>query len=151
LNTAVSYLGIEMLQNLVISAEVFRIFENAATLPGFSFEEVHEHSQLTARIASHIPASGAVHGVVVVAGLLHDVGKLVLATRSPKAFCARASGGGRRKAADVRHRGKLMGVSHAEVGAYLRGIWGLPCPVVEAGRIITIPSECRRMRSTRSQ
>jgi CheY-like chemotaxis protein len=109
LNTAVSYLGIEMLQNLVISAEVFRIFENAATLPGFSFEEVHEHSQLTARIASHIPASGAVHGVVVVAGLLHDVGKLVLATRSPKAFCARASGGGRRKAAAVRHRGRVDG------------------------------------------
>jgi hypothetical protein len=25
-----------------------------------------------------------------------------------------------------------MGVSHAEVGAYLLGIWGLPCPVVEA-------------------
>jgi HD-like signal output (HDOD) protein len=25
-----------------------------------------------------------------------------------------------------------MGVSHAEVGAYLLGIWGLPSPVVEA-------------------
>ena len=25
-----------------------------------------------------------------------------------------------------------MGVSHAEVGAYLLAIWGLPCPVVEA-------------------
>ena len=51
-STLNSYLGIERLQNLVVSAEVFRIFENAATLPGFSFEEVHKHSQLTARIAS---------------------------------------------------------------------------------------------------
>jgi HD-like signal output (HDOD) protein len=27
---------------------------------------------------------------------------------------------------------QLIGVSHAEVGAYLLGIWGLPTPVVEA-------------------
>jgi putative nucleotidyltransferase with HDIG domain len=132
LNTAVSYLGIEMLQNLVVSAEVFRIFENAAALPGFSFEEVHEHSQLTARIASHIPTSGAVHGVAVVAGLLHDVGKLVLATRSPKHFARALQGAVEEKRPLYDIEEELMGVSHAEIGAYLLGIWGLPCPVVEA-------------------
>jgi putative nucleotidyltransferase with HDIG domain len=132
LNTAVSYLGIDMLQNLVLSAEVFRVFENAAVLPGFSFEELHEHSQLTAKIASHIPVPAAVHSTAIVAGLLHDVGKLVLATRVPKHF-ARALEGAveeRRPLFDVEE--ELMAVSHAEVGAYLLGIWGLPCPVVEA-------------------
>jgi putative nucleotidyltransferase with HDIG domain len=131
LNTAVSFLGVDMLQNLVLSAEVFRVFENTA-LPGFSFEELHQHSQLTAKIASHIPMPAAVHSAAVVAGLLHDVGKLVLATRSPKHFVRAIEGAAEEKRPlfDVEH--ELMGVSHAEVGAYLLGIWGLPCPVVEA-------------------
>jgi putative nucleotidyltransferase with HDIG domain len=132
MNTAVSYLGIDMLQNLVLSAEVFRVFENAAKLPGFSFEELHEHSQLTAKIASHIPVPAAVHSAAVVAGLLHDVGKLVLATRSPKHFARALEGAAEEKRPLFAVEQDLMGVSHAEVGAYLLGIWGLPCPVVEA-------------------
>jgi HD-like signal output (HDOD) protein len=132
MNTAVSYLGIDMLQNLVLSAEVFRVFENAAKLPGFSFEELHEHSQLTAKIASHIPVPAAVHSAAVVAGLLHDVGKLVLATRSPKHFARALEGAAEEKRPLFAVEQELMGVSHAEVGAYLLGIWGLPCPVVEA-------------------
>jgi len=132
LNTAVSYLGIDMLQNLVLSAEVFRVFESTAKLPGFSFEEVHEHSQLTAKIASHTPVPAAVHSAAVVAGLLHDVGKLVLATRSPKHFARAVKGATEEKRPLFEVEQELMGVSHAEVGAYLLGIWGLPCPVVEA-------------------
>ena len=132
MNTAVSYLGIDMLQNLVLSAEVFRVFENAAKLPGFSFEELHEHSQLSAKIASHIPVPAAVHSAAVVAGLLHDVGKLVLATRSPKHFARALEGAAEEKRPLFAVEQDLMGVSHAEVGAYLLGIWGLPCPVVEA-------------------
>jgi putative nucleotidyltransferase with HDIG domain len=132
LNTAVSYLGIDMLQNLVLSAEVFRVFENTAKLPGFSFEDLHEHSQLTAKIASHIPVPAAVHSAAVVAGLLHDVGKLVLATRSPKHFARALEGAAKEKRPLFAVEQDLMGVSHAEVGAYLLGIWGLPCPVVEA-------------------
>ncbi|HTP43828.1 MAG TPA: response regulator [Candidatus Acidoferrum sp.] len=132
LNTAVSYLGIDMLQNLVLSAEVFRVFENAAKLPGFSFEEVHQHSQLTAKIASHIPVPAAIHSAAIVAGLLHDVGKLVLATRSPKHFARAVAGAAEEKRPLFAVEQELMGASHAEVGAYLLGIWGLPCPVIEA-------------------
>jgi putative nucleotidyltransferase with HDIG domain len=132
LNTAVSYLGMDMLHNLVLSAGVFRVFENASSLPGFSFEELHRHSQLTAKIASHIPGPMAVHNAAVVAGLLHDVGKLVLATRSPKHFARALQGSAQEKRPLFAVEQELMGVSHAEVGAHLLGIWGLPCPVVEA-------------------
>jgi len=130
--TAVSYLGIDMVQNMVLSAEVFRVFERTAALPGFSFEEMHQHSQLTAKIAARIPAQGTAHDVAVVAGLLHDVGKLVLATRSPKHFARALAGAKEEKRPLYAVEEELMGVSHAEVGAYLLGIWGLPCPVVEA-------------------
>jgi response regulator RpfG family c-di-GMP phosphodiesterase len=84
--TAVGVLGIDTLQNLVLSAGVFTIFDGLAKLPGFSCAELQAHSQLTAKIAGQIPASAHVRGVAVVAGLLHDVGKLVLATRAPAHF-----------------------------------------------------------------
>lgn len=132
LRTAVTYLGIEIVQNLVLSAEVFRVFEKVQSFKGFSFEEMHVHSQLTAKIAARIPVSATAHSVAIVAGLLHDIGKLVLATRSPKHF-ARALEGAQ---ADERSlylvEEELIGVSHAEIGAYLLGIWGLPCSVLEA-------------------
>jgi HD-like signal output (HDOD) protein len=130
--TAVNFLGLDMVHNLVLSAEVFRVFEKAGLLPGFSFEELHRHSQLTAKIAAQIPASAAIHGIAIVSGLLHDVGKLVLATRSPTHFARALAGAREEKKPLFAIEEELMGVSHAEVGAYLMGIWGLPCPVVEA-------------------
>jgi HD-like signal output (HDOD) protein len=130
--TAVGFLGIDTLQNLVLSAGVFSIFDQLAKLPGFSCEELQAHSQLTAKIAGQIPASAHVRGIAVVAGMLHDVGKLVLATRAPEHF-KRALMGAETEGRPLHAvETELMGVSHAEVGAYLLGIWGLPSPVVEA-------------------
>ncbi|MGH9717261.1 MAG: HDOD domain-containing protein [Candidatus Acidiferrales bacterium] len=132
LQTAVSYIGMQLLQNLVLSAEVFHVFEITKPVKGFSFEEVHMHSQLTAKIAARIPASAHVHSATIIAGLLHDVGKLVLATRSPDHF-ARALRGAREDGVPVYAAEEaLIGISHAEVGAYLLALWGLPSPVVEA-------------------
>jgi len=130
--TAVGFLGIEMLQNLVLSAGVFTIFDQLAQLPGFSCEELQAHSQLTAKIAGQIPASAHVRGIAVVAGMLHDVGKLVLATRAPAHFKRALEGAETEGLPLYAVETELMGVSHAEVGAYLLGIWGLPSPVVEA-------------------
>ena len=130
--TAVGFLGMDTLQNLVLSAGVFTIFDQLARLPGFSCEELQAHSQLTAKIAGQIPASAHVRGVAVVAGLLHDVGKLVLATRAPAHFTRALEGAEAEGRPLFVVETELMGVSHAEVGAYLLGIWGLPSPVVEA-------------------
>lgn len=131
-STAVSYLGIGMMQKLVLSEEVFRIFEGVAVIPRFSMEEVHVHSQLTARIASKIPAPVDIHSAVMVAGMLHDVGKLLMAMKSPKHFARAVSGAREERRPLFEIEEELMGVSHAEVGAYLLALWGLPTPVVEA-------------------
>ena len=130
--TAVGFLGIDTLQDLVLSPGVFSVFDQLAKLPGFSCEELQAHSQLTVKIAGQIPASAHVPGIAVVAGMLHDVGKLVLATRTSEHF-KRALKGAETEGRPLHAvETELMGVSHAEVGAYLLGIWGLPSPVVEA-------------------
>jgi HD-like signal output (HDOD) protein len=132
IKTAVSFLGIQMLQNLVLAAEVFSMINDTQSLPGFSFEELQAHSQLTARIAFRLPAAPHTRDIAVMAALVHDVGKLVLATRSPRHFARALAEATREQVPLFAAEKQLMGVSHAEVGAYLLGIWGLPSPVVEA-------------------
>jgi HD-like signal output (HDOD) protein len=68
----------------------------------------------------------------LLAGLLHDIGYWVLAQECPadlkKALELAAAAGIALHEAETR----VMGASHAEVGAYLLGIWGLPYSVIEA-------------------
>jgi putative nucleotidyltransferase with HDIG domain len=130
---AVCYIGAEMLQNLVLSAEVFHVFEKGkAPVKGFSFEDLHMHSQLTAKIAGRLLPASPVRDAAIIAGLLHDIGKLVLATRSPRHFARAVEESHAEKIPLYLAEQQLMGVTHAEVGAYLLGLWGLPSPVVEA-------------------
>jgi len=129
---AVSYLGINMLKNLVLSVEVFRAFKADKKVAGFSLERLQKHAQLTARVASRLPAQKHLADVVMVAALLHDVGKLILAWKLPDRFLQaldRARAEGRPMHAVEKD---LSGVTHAEIGAYLLGLWGLPYAIVEA-------------------
>jgi HD-like signal output (HDOD) protein len=68
------------------------------------------------------------------AGMLHDVGHLILATSDPDAYR-----GGELPSLDAEY--DRHGVSHQEVGAYLLGLWGLPDPIVEAAAFHHAPRE----------
>jgi HD-like signal output (HDOD) protein len=128
---AVNYLGIEVLRQLVTSVEILRTFRPAVAFGTFNLEDLEKHSRLAAGIAAQMPVSGDV-AVPVLAALLHDVGQLVLATRLQDQF-ARAwevaceTG---RPLHTVEQ--ELNGVTHAEAGGFLLGLWGLPHVVVEA-------------------
>lgn len=129
---AVCALGSEVLQNLVLSAEVFCVFEKAKSLKGFSFEDLHIHSQLTSRIAARIPCAAHVRDAATVAGLLHDIGKLVVATHWPEHFSRALAASRETKMPLWLEERELMGVSHAEIGSYLLGLWGMPSLMIEA-------------------
>ncbi len=130
--TAVSCLGMSVLHDLFLTMEVFRSYEPNEYVSEQYLEEFHHHSQLTARIAAGIATKLQMNPEVVLASLLHDVGKLVIAERTPAHFS--------RALAQAEEEGlplfeveeKLIHISHAEVGAYLLSLWGLPYTVVEA-------------------
>jgi HD-like signal output (HDOD) protein len=68
----------------------------------------------------------------LMAGLLHDLGKLILLTNFPKPYkqvltAARESS---ENLWDMEY--KAFGTSHAEIGAYLMGLWSLETPIIEA-------------------
>ncbi|PWU04752.1 MAG: two-component system response regulator [Terriglobia bacterium] len=129
---AVNYLGLETLKHLVLTAEIFRTFHPERNIPGFSLEEFQEHSRLAGQIAARLPASKAVSSSAVIAAVLHDAGKLVLASRLPQEFALmlRVSAKDRRPLHTVEPQ--IIGTGHAEIGGYLLGLWALPPPIVDA-------------------
>ena len=129
---AASFLGLDVIKNLVLSSEAFQAFENLPALREFSLSDLQAHCRLTAAIAGGMQLPSDVRDAAIVAALLHDIGKLVLAHRMPDRFgrlWARA-----RSEQQPLHRieEELWGITHAEVGAYLLGLWGLPIRVTEA-------------------
>ena len=59
IQSAVSYLGVNTLKNLVLSVEIFRAFKPQKELPGFSLEKLQHHAQLTTQIAGRLPRAQA--------------------------------------------------------------------------------------------
>lgn len=132
IQSSVSYLGINTLKNLVLSVEIFRAFKPQRELPGFSLEKLQRHAQLTAQIAARLPVPTHLNDIAVVAGMLHDVGKLILAWKLSGHFekMLKEALGAHCPVNKVEEIAD--GFSHAEIGAYLLGLWGLPYTVVEA-------------------
>ena len=129
---AVSYLGINTLKNLVLSVEIFRAFKPKRDLPGFSLEELQHHAQLTAQIAGRLPVPKHLADIAVVAAMLHDVGKLILAWKLSDHFQKMLAEALEAHCPAFKMEERESGFSHAEIGAYLLGLWGLPYTVVEA-------------------
>jgi HD-like signal output (HDOD) protein len=129
---AVAYLGMDTLGALVLGHSVFQ--SGVATgIAGFSLEKLWQHSLQTGVAARAIAFSESLPAAkadeAFLAGVLHDVGKVVFATRAA-ALSSDAS------AVDMAQ----MEAHHAEVGAYLLGLWGFPNLIVEAVAFHHTPS-----------
>ncbi len=131
IHSAVTLIGINLLRRVLLSVEALANFESSS-IPGFSMQELQSHSHLTAMIASRLLKTKRESEDAFTAGILHDVGKLILATRP--SVESRATARNSLAVADSAHSVDSEGgsVAHAEVGAYLLALWGLPYAVVEA-------------------
>jgi HD-like signal output (HDOD) protein/ActR/RegA family two-component response regulator len=132
IQSAVSFLGINTLKSLILSVEVFHVFEAKVHLPGFSLEQLQRHALLAAHIAARLPVLKHLTDTALVAGMLHDVGKLILAWKLPERFEKLLADAAEEHCPLYKVEEREYGFSHAEVGAYLLGLWGLPYTVAEA-------------------
>jgi HD-like signal output (HDOD) protein/CheY-like chemotaxis protein len=132
IQSAVAYLGMNTIQNLALASDTFRVFVPDARIPKDFCETIQQNSQRVALIARALPMDRGVRDVTVIAALLHDVGKLVLASKMPDEFCAVLSRMQEHGCVQFEAEEQLLGISHAEVGAYLLGLWGINSLTVEA-------------------
>lgn len=132
LQRAASYLGLETIKNLALVSEAFKIFVPHGCIPQSEFEAIQNQAQMTAAIAVVLPGDPKTREITVLAALLHDVGRLVLATKLPDQFCAVIAHTKAKGCEPFQAEEEILGTSHAEIGAYLLGLWGLPNLAVEA-------------------
>lgn len=128
---AVVYIGVELLKGLTLVAHVFSTMTKPP-VEGFSYDELQRCSLLTARLAKRLVKEPKLAEDAFTAGLVHDVGKLIVALSVPDDFKQIVSEAGNSELSFHAIEKKRLGMTHAELGAYLLGVWGLPIPVVEA-------------------
>lgn len=128
---AVAYLGMNTIKNLVLAAKVFDIPEPLPKVKGLSIAALQAHSLHVASLSKAIaPRESA--DAAFTAGLLHDIGILILAVGMPEQLDMALTCAAEEDRPFHQVERELYGTTHAEVGAYLLGLWGLPYPVVEA-------------------
>jgi putative nucleotidyltransferase with HDIG domain len=142
---AVSYLGLEQLRLLLHSIRPFSQSSFPKT-SSFSIELLWEHSLSTAMLAKTIAyeegASKSIAEEAFTAGILHDLGKMVLACTFPERYEEAVNLAQKSAIPLWLAEQKILTVTHVEVGAYLLGIWGLPDSIVEAVAYHHRPMEC---------
>jgi HD-like signal output (HDOD) protein len=131
---AVQLLGLDTLRALVLSTHVFDRFRTEI----FGEVEVSylwKYSFAVARFAKQIAVLEKVNRQTVddcfTAGLLHDSGKLILSSAMGKKYQTVLELVKREEKALVDAETEVLGCNHAEIAAYLLGLWGLPEQVIE--------------------
>ncbi len=144
---AVSILGLDSIKNLALAIQLFNRAGQSAERHAL-VNELWHHSVSVAVVARRISLYETEDSKsaeeAYSAGLLHDIGKLVLLDAAPEAF------------AEARHLSRddsiplwqaetqTIGCNHAELGAYLLATWDLPEALSEAAALHHQPvNRCR--------
>jgi putative nucleotidyltransferase with HDIG domain len=109
-----------------------RVAERTPEASPLDLERLQQHAQQVMTVIRALTAKSALADDALLAALLHDIGYWVLAHECPHDL-KRAHAWARDKGITLDDAEReVIGASHAQVGAYLLGIWGLPYTVVEA-------------------
>ncbi|MEM9445972.1 MAG: response regulator [Verrucomicrobiota bacterium] len=140
---AIQYLGLEIVKSLLLSSQIFSQFEEVEKR-GFPIDSLCNQSLKTAHLASKIAAFEKAEKKTIdeafTGGLLHDIGQLILYFNFPDTYneIFEKTKNGQVSLSDLEE--ELIGSSHAEVGSFLLGLWGLPLPIIDAIRMHHSPN-----------
>ncbi|GAA0503413.1 two-component system response regulator [Paractinoplanes deccanensis] len=133
---AVALLGPPTVRGLVLMHDVVRSLDPAGLLPARWIQELSDHSVRTSHLARLLAGGAPWEHEAFTAGLLHEVGQLVLASSRgdgyPAVLAVWADGGAPEPATLDAAETSAFGTCHSEAGANLLQLWGLPAQVVSA-------------------
>lgn len=132
---AAVYLGVDIIRALTLSTSVFSAFRQTGLTETF-IEQLQRHSMATGTLAAAIAKAENLpkkaQDSSLIAGCLHDVGKLVFAVSCAAEYqnVIEESQNGRASYHELEQRD--FDTTHAEIGGYLLWLWGLPDAVCQA-------------------
>jgi putative nucleotidyltransferase with HDIG domain len=131
---AVHLLGLETIKALTLTVEVFSEFDTIE-VENLDIQKIYDHSILTGALARKIATEENSDKETIdnsfMAGMLHDLGKLILIANFSKEYREVMRLAKDDQISLYSSELKVIGASHAEIGAYLLGLWGLPDTIVE--------------------
>jgi HD-like signal output (HDOD) protein len=132
---AVQLLGVGIIQSLALAVPMFSNFDSTKC-PSFPLEQIWNHSAETGLLARWIAHHHLVNGPQLseqafAAGVLHDLGKLIIAENLPGEYEAVMKEAKEKSVPVFEIERKAFGATHADIGAYLLTLWGLPLPLIE--------------------
>ena len=132
---AVMLLGTDTIKALVLSVKIFSEF-NQKQYAWFDFDHLFNHSLsvsiLTQTISKEERLDQNLVNNSLMAGMFHDLGQLILVTNFPEPYRKILTEARETQQELWNLENELFATSHAEIGAYLMGLWGLEYPVIEA-------------------
>ena len=127
---AITFLGLTPVRGIVLASNLTNGLGRTPPDLGNAIETINDHSLAVAAVARElVPVDRRLDAFT--AGMLHDVGRLALAAAAPALF--------RQVNAEHEARGEpiavveheILGATHADLGAYLLQMWGLPLALIE--------------------
>jgi HD-like signal output (HDOD) protein/ActR/RegA family two-component response regulator len=132
---AVKLLGLDTLRALVLTAHVFEQFESHV-LNADDVQQISDHSLAVSNSARKIAllehADQRTQDESFTAGMLHDAGKLILASTLGTEYGQVLEYSAKANVGVFAAEREVLGCSHGQIAAYLFGLWGLPGTIVEA-------------------
>ncbi|HZS01987.1 MAG TPA: response regulator [Chloroflexota bacterium] len=132
IHEAILYLGLDTVKSITLSAAIGRQFSVRRVPHGLDAEQLQRHALLAAGLVARLLPERSLADYAVTAALVHDIGILVLASCLPEQFERIARLAQEQQLTWRAAEQACLGVTHAELGAYLLGLWGLP-PVIVRG------------------
>jgi len=132
---AVGLLGFETVKSMVIAVKLLNQYDRIK-MGDFSVESLWNHSTAVAQNARKLvllqTGDRMLAEEAFTAGLMHDIGKAVLAGNFAEQYVGMQSLARKQNIPPWAVEKDIFGASHGEIGAYLLGLWGLPMGVLEA-------------------
>ena len=143
---AVSLLGLDTVKALVLLVGVFSQAEGKKLPKDVDLPALWDHCMTVADFSKVIARQEGQEKDVVseafTAGLLHDAGILLLAANFSSEYKHVLDFAFVNDIVLAEAEREHLGCTHAEAGAYLLGIWGLPDPILEAVAFHHCPRDC---------
>lgn len=142
---AAVYLGLGTIHSLMLSVGIFSQFDQKICKT-FSLEALARHSWTTAILTRKIARAERQDLKMIdqcfLAGLLHNVGQLILIFSLPDEYAGILAQAQQQQLPAWHVEQEFLGAQNTDVGAYLLALWGLPNPVIEAVALQQHPAQC---------
>jgi HD-like signal output (HDOD) protein/CheY-like chemotaxis protein len=148
---AVGILGFETVKSMVMTLKLLSQYDKVKPVY-FSIDRLWRHSTEVARISRRIVLTETddpgLAGSAFTAGLMHDLGKLVLASNFDEQYSGAQSLARKQQIPLWEVEKQIFGATHGEIGAYLLGLWGMPLDLVESSALHHNPGRSQSKQFT---